>query len=99
LSAAGKAASSKGILKPASSKTPKAVKGSKQKTLWLSRHCHWAMDVVFRAYGSHSVSGVVEMALLKFLRNDPETQAYMKRHGISEPATAHAEPAPEVEAP
>ncbi len=78
---------------------PSAVTKNKQRTLFFSPHGHWAIDVLVKAYGGHSVSGTVEMAILKFLRTDPETQAYMARYGISEQKAAAKIVTPEVEAP
>lgn len=76
-----------------------SVSKNKQRTLFFSPHGHWAIDVLVKAYGGHSVSGTVEMAILKFLRTDPETQAYMARYGISEMPAAQKIVTPEVEAP
>lgn len=77
-----------------------SVSKNKQRTLFFSPHGHWAIDVLVKAYGGHSVSGTVEMAILKFLRTDPETQAYMARYGISEmSAVQNRIVTPEVEAP
>lgn len=66
-----------------------------QQTLFLSPFAKWALGVGVKAYGGHSISGFIEMILLRFIRTDGEVQAYMKRYGIAEPAPPRV-PEPDI---